>query len=223
MAKVYASKIRLQKSSEEISSMMEKVPEWRRQFARRFRMTEDTVRCLAAYLLAARVIADSFGCLSGDVKMTHSEFGKPEILFPEGCHFNISHSGEWVVCAVDSSPVGIDVESIKPMDIELARRFFTSREYRYILDQPPENRLSTFLETWSFKECYLKAQGTGLHRSLNSFCVLRSGGEVTVEDTQAAVLNLKLRSFFIDEGYVMAVAAANISDTAEILPEEYFC
>ncbi|MHB8170251.1 MAG: 4'-phosphopantetheinyl transferase family protein [Thermincolia bacterium] len=53
----------------------------------------------------------------------------------KGFQFNISHSGDLVVCAVDYQPVGIDVELIDKPHLEVAERFFTRDEYRDLISK----------------------------------------------------------------------------------------
>jgi 4'-phosphopantetheinyl transferase len=56
-----------------------------------------------------------------------NEYGKPFLLEEPDVHFNVTHSGQWVVCAFDSVEVGIDIEEINPISLDIAQRFF-SRE-----------------------------------------------------------------------------------------------
>ncbi|MFD2875899.1 4'-phosphopantetheinyl transferase family protein [Paenibacillus rhizoplanae] len=51
---------------------------------------------------------------------------------PINLKFNISHSGDWVVVAIDSMEIGIDIEQIITMNLEIAERFFAQEEYKYI-------------------------------------------------------------------------------------------
>ena len=57
--------------------------------------------------------------------------GKP-VLRDSGIHFNLSHSGERVMCSVSDREVGCDVEKIKPADMGLARNCFFGTEYEII-------------------------------------------------------------------------------------------
>jgi 4'-phosphopantetheinyl transferase len=43
-------------------------------------------------------------------------------------HFNISQSGNWVVCATDNHPVGIDIEQIQPIDFQIVNSYFSKKE-----------------------------------------------------------------------------------------------
>nr|WP_084787523.1 hypothetical protein [Anaerobacillus alkalidiazotrophicus] len=53
-------------------------------------------------------------------------------------HFNVSHSGNWVVCATDNQPIGIDIEEIKPIDFQIVYSFFSETEIRDI-EEKTEN------------------------------------------------------------------------------------
>lgn len=210
VVEVYAMRVNLDKSAQEISDIMQKVPEWRSDAAKRFKMIPDKVRCLAAYLLAERAIMVRSGCGVCKIEIRRGEFGKPELISPKGCFFNISHSGQWVVCATDSAPVGIDVERIKPTDFGIAKRFFSEEEFNYINEKPEESKLDAFYETWSYKESYIKAVGMGLSKPLGSFSVCRDGyWQATVKDTQPQEYNFKLKRLFLDNNFVLAVAGTH--------------
>lgn len=92
--------------------------------------------------------------------------GKP---FWEGAHFNLSHSGPWVVLAVGDSPVGVDVECFREArKVEpLAKRYFTPEEQAFA-----EDSQERFLRVWTAKESRVKRTGLGLRTALDSFSVL---------------------------------------------------
>jgi len=75
--------------------------------------------------------------------------GKP--FFPEkpDVHFSLSHSRLHVMCAISSSPIGVDIESIRPVS-ERAIRFFCS---------PDEIASFDPLDLWVLKESYIKMFG----------------------------------------------------------------
>lgn len=223
MVEVYAANVYLQKSNEELDRMMDTVPEWRRIDARKFKKTDDAVRCLAAYLLAAKVIADKTECRQSDIKVERGEFGKLELVYPNGCFFNISHSGEWVVCAIDNDSVGIDVERIKPIDLGIAKRFFDPIEFDYIMQQPAELRFDAFYETWTFKESYIKATGLGLHKPLGSFCIVRDGGHITVKDNELQNYKWTLKRLGFDKDYALSVTGTHeVKDVVFIDEDELY-
>ncbi|NCA84921.1 MAG: 4'-phosphopantetheinyl transferase superfamily protein [Clostridia bacterium] len=86
-------------------------------------------------------------------------------------HFNVSHSGRWIVTALSDAPVGVDVEKVRNANLAVARRFFATEEYLQLTTKNEESQRSFFFDLWTLKESYLKALGTGLTRPLNTFVV----------------------------------------------------
>lgn len=134
----------------------------RRERADRYLRREDALRCVAADALLHYVL----GC--EDVPVARTPEGKPYLPDMPDFHFNLTHSGDYVAIAYGSSPVGIDIEKIRPDGIRpgIAQRFFTPSEQAFAVT--PEK----FFQIWSMKESYLKYLGTGLAYPLQSFDVL---------------------------------------------------
>lgn len=105
-------------------------------------------------------------------KIRYEKKGKP-YLEGEDVYFNISHSGDYVVCAVCDKEVGIDIQKIeKNKDfLKLARRFFTKEEALEIESVDEERRPEVFTTLWSIKESYVKYTGIGLSQGMNSFFI----------------------------------------------------
>lgn len=132
----------------------------------RYLRQEDKVRCICAEALLRNALGKNDYCLG------YGEEGKPYLKDVEGFHFNISHSGRWVVIAYGSSPVGVDVQELRSGGLEgIAQRFFTAEEQAYVQTHP-----QGFFRIWTGKESYIKYLGTGLKTPLNSFSVLEDLG-----------------------------------------------
>ncbi len=97
--------------------------------------------------------------------------GKPRVARGQGAHFNISHCGGLVACAVSAFvEVGVDIEPLDPAaPLELARSHFAAAEARWLAGLPPAERAEAFLRLWTLKEAYIKATGLGLAQSLQDF------------------------------------------------------
>ncbi|GAA4316798.1 4'-phosphopantetheinyl transferase superfamily protein [Mucilaginibacter gynuensis] len=101
-------------------------------------------------------------------KWERDNFNKPQIAGWK--FFNISHSKTLVTVAFGDSPVGIDVEKIREINIDDLIGQFHPEEREYI--QQSGDRLTTFYQIWAKKEALLKATGKGLLDDLTSFsCV----------------------------------------------------
>ena len=133
----------------------------------RLKFKGDKKRTLVGELLARYAMVLEKQIPKTELIFDVHENGKPYCRSFPGVHFNISHSGLWVVCAVSDRPIGIDIEKIDVADMQIAKRFFTEYEYQYL--QRQENKVEIFYKLWTLKESYIKCTGKGLTVPLNSF------------------------------------------------------
>jgi len=74
--------------------------------------------------------------------------------------FNISHSGDYVVCAISKEKnIGIDVEQVRQIEIDDFRNVFTPSQFEQI--KKAADPLNTFFSYWVKKESMIKADGRG--------------------------------------------------------------
>ena len=86
--------------------------------------------------------------------------GKP--YFPEGdLHFSISHTKNYVFCALSDRPIGIDAEEAdRSIDLRLAEKILSpSEKAQYDASKDKRTALLTF---WVLKEAQAKSTGIGL-------------------------------------------------------------
>ena len=107
------------------------------------------------------------GISNEQLEFTTSLYGKPLFVNNPDIHFNISHAGNYIVCAFDDRPVGIDVEHIKSVNLKITERFFSTNKKKYVMEKDSINR---FYEVWTKKESRIKWEGKGLYM-LSTFCV----------------------------------------------------
>lgn len=136
-----------------------------------------------------------------DIKYTENNRPFIDIFYD----FNISHSGEYIVCAVsERQKIGIDVEFIKPIEIEAFKNVFTSGQLREILNAP--DPLSTFYEFWVRKESMIKADGRGFSLLLDTLEI--TNNKIIFENTCWHLFNLPINS-----GYKCSVSTKNENST----------
>ena len=115
---------------------------------------------------------------------------------------NKNNSGSKIVCAIDTKEVGIDVEKIEDIDLEIGKRFFAMDEYQLIQSQKKDEKLKFFFKIWTLKEAYVKAEGKGLSIPLDSFSFEYNQGHFSVRD------NALYHCFQYDlEGYIMSICS----------------
>ncbi|WP_438433201.1 4'-phosphopantetheinyl transferase family protein [Gorillibacterium sp. sgz500922] len=134
-----------------------------------FRRREDAWRSLLADIGIRTSLSRQLNIPLGRIEFEVNPYGKPALRDNGELHFNASHSGEWVVWATAGQPVGIDIEQIRSIELDIARRFFSADEYRDLLSRDSRDQLSYFYDLWTLKESYIKAVGRGLSLPLNSF------------------------------------------------------
>jgi len=134
--------------------------------------------------------------------------GKPFIVGLPNFYYNLSHSGEWVVCATDRAPIGIDIEMVRPVNIDLARLYFSTAEYRSLIGktEPEKNRL--FFDLWTLKESYIKAKGGGLTIPLDSFTIYSEQGRIRVL-SQDGPEEVFFKRYELGLSYRVSVCACN--------------
>ncbi|HEB28986.1 MAG TPA: 4'-phosphopantetheinyl transferase superfamily protein [Porticoccus sp.] len=101
------------------------------------------------------------------------EHGKPELTHsPQPLRFNLSHSGDYVVCAVSwQKDVGLDIEYIERKNdvLAIADRFFSKPELTDLFALPSARQEDRFFDYWTLKEAYMKAHGQGISLGLGNF------------------------------------------------------
>ncbi|WP_144463246.1 4'-phosphopantetheinyl transferase family protein [Bacillus pumilus] len=191
----------------------------KRAAAERFRFLIDARRTLLGEVLVRQKIHDMYDLPFDEIVFETEGNGKPVVRHIPSFHFNLSHSGDWVVCAIDDAPVGIDIEEIKPIDLAIAKRFFSADEYEDLLSQLAERQEAYFFHLWSMKEAFIKLTGKGLSYGLSSFTArLSEDGQatLTLPDHEAPCF---VQTYSLDPAYQMAVCTRKPSaaERVEIL------
>ena len=94
--------------------------------------------------------------------------------------FNISHSGDYAVCALATCEVGIDIQKIQRYSSRLLKRILTRQELSQL--EQTEEKEALFCKLWSQKESYVKWSGQGITRELNTLEKNAWQESFTIED-----------------------------------------
>ena len=97
-----------------------------------------------------------------EIVLLRDEKGKPYIK-DNPVYISISHSGDFAAAAFHNSPVGIDIEVLRPVDIRLKNRICTNSDLDYLKQCADKTQeYLKILEIWTAKESYFKMIGTGI-------------------------------------------------------------
>ncbi len=131
--------------------------------AERFRVAAAARRFIGARAALRMILGRVTGVEPAEVEFLFGERGKPRL--PDGGpFFNASDSGDYVVVALTTAEVGVDIELariVRRRD-RLARRVCTDNELEMLAQSPEEERDALLLRLWTCKEAALKAVGIGL-------------------------------------------------------------
>ncbi len=120
-------------------------------------------------------------------------------------HFNVSHSGNYVLIAIAATSVGIDVEQLNAsFTYQNVLSFgFSKPEIDFVENSANPNQ--SFYQLWTRKECLLKATGKGLVDDLTQIPSLDGWYQIPVEILESAE-NWHVSSFKVDENHVGSIA-----------------
>jgi 4'-phosphopantetheinyl transferase len=161
----------------------------------RFFKKSGAVRFALTKYFLRQILSEQLHQKPRDINFLLTDAYKPYL--PE-INFNISHSGDYVVIAINKENIGIDVELIKNnFDYKpLADVCFTPKERKLITN------LTDFYKFWTRKEAILKASGEGLIDDLQEI-------ECIAEQVQRQKNTYKLKSMMIDNVHFLSIAHVN--------------
>lgn len=88
------------------------------------------------------------------------EHGKPFFTLQPKIHYNISHSGKYVVCVLAGEEVGIDIQEHRELDYEKGlQKLVPVSLFQEILES--DHIKEAFYDQWVLREAYMKWTGEG--------------------------------------------------------------
>ncbi len=149
---------------EQWHSYLNQLPKSYQNRINRYRRWQDQHSALLSQLLLRQALL-TVGYDQNCLEQLHSgEHGRPFIV-DSHWDFNLSHSGEYVVCALlNQGRGGIDIERIKPIEVNDFKREMSAEEWAII--STPKISYEKFYDYWTMKESVMKADGRGLYLPL---------------------------------------------------------
>ncbi|WP_264931026.1 4'-phosphopantetheinyl transferase family protein [Paenibacillus sp. LS1] len=178
----------------------------RRAQASRFVRQADAYRSVLGEILTRVTLSKLTGLRPADLSFNRNSYGKPALSHHSSVQFNVSHSGDWIaLISGGTDELGVDVEKIAPIDMQIAERFFSPTESQFLAAKPAEMQRETFYRLWTLKESYIKAVGMGLSMPLDSFAILPDEGGVW-HCEQAG--DYRFHSQRLDDQHILAACSA---------------
>lgn len=205
---VFAVNIIKQNKSFDFNKLMNFIAKDKQEKVRKFINRENALQMLVADILIRGIVCKKLRIKNNNIVFEINDYGKPFLRGINDFQFNISHSGEWVLCAYDNTPIGIDIEKVvKPFDLNIAKCFFPEEEYRDILEKNKEERDRYFFALWTVKESYFKAKGTGLSELMKSITFKIINNENILMNPRFLSEEIYFRRYYFDMNYEMTICS----------------
>ncbi len=149
---------------DEVQRLLLLVSSQRREQALSFKHTAGQFACLKSFVMLTELLAQQGITLPSTAEFIYNEHGKPCLKEYPNLYFNLSHCKNAIAVAVDSQPVGIDVERFVSPSDSLSRYTLNDEELEKIRQSASPEQ--TFSMLWTQKEAVSKLHGTGLNNNL---------------------------------------------------------
>ena len=169
--------------------------------------------------LAARALESYLGhkpspeVLAGEIRTPE---GRPYFQDYPDFHYNISHSGKYVVCGMisggnSSQPIGLDIQEIPSSPeraLKIADHFFSDEEkealHTLVREGDSSSALILFCRFWTARESYIKLTGRGLAEPFGNYRPDPDHKRIITSDTENEIY---LTECDAPEGYCFSVCS----------------
>ena len=115
--------------------------------ALRFKNEKDQLRSMLSSYLVNQLSKE---------EILKNAYGKP--YFALGPYFNISHSGKYVIMAISSKEVGVDIEENVEKDMDVLLKIFNEAEAKMVKEH------ADFYYLWCAKDSLIKCIGASINK-----------------------------------------------------------
>lgn len=214
---LYTCNISPLKDAEKFSAVYSKLSADRKLKVDKCRKEDDKLRSAAAGFILTQALSE-LGIACTDETVCLTEYGKPFLPSYPQLNFNLSHSGDFVLCAISSQSVGCDVERIADVKPEISRRFSQPEHAHVMAQENDAARRELLFRYWTLKESLIKADGRGFALPLDSF-------EIKLEEKMQLKIGEKmyyLKEFELHPEYRCALCGmADDIYTAELITIDF--
>lgn len=156
---------------DEVQRLLPLVPVNQQEEALRFKHTFGQFTALKSFLMLRQMLVEnSLADPDDPLTFAYGPHGKPHLVDHPNVHFNISHCPMSIAVAVDSLPIGVDVERFKTPSESLLNYCMNDDEAAQVRQSAhPEQVFASF---WTQKEALFKHRGTGITKELRNILAI---------------------------------------------------
>lgn len=202
----YAINISEVASFQEVANLATCISHERREKLRKFRFDKDKLHCMFAEMLLKYALHERYAI--NDFHLERNAYGKPSLVERDDIFFNLSHSGDWVVCGVGDQNLGIDVERMEEIERNIADEFFSKKEVEFLKTISEKDWLDVFYSIWTLKESYTKNVGEGLSIPLDSFSIIPNQNHIVLYIREDKSEKFFFQTYSLDAQHKLALCVS---------------
>jgi 4'-phosphopantetheinyl transferase len=175
------------------------------QRAQRYHAEADYHRFVVGRATLRLLLGACLGLPPTALHFAEGENHKPVLATDPKFHYNVSHSGNWVLIAIGPMAMGVDIEKINlsfPFE-EVLNYSFTASERAFIEQHPVQ--AAAFYRLWTRKEAFVKGTAQGIDADFARVPAL-DGQHQWQAAHPNAIADWTVSSFAAAPGYVAALA-----------------
>ena len=164
----------------------------------------DKKRKILGEILFIKGLKKFYSINYNDINIKLNKNGKPYISDKKykNINFNISHSHDYSICVFSNKKIGVDIEKIRNVNLNILNQFATPNEISYVKSSK-ELILNNFFTIYTLKEAYFKMLGENLNNIKNvEFTITKN--KIFCSDS-----NVKLKTINNIDGYIISICEKN--------------
>lgn len=157
------------------------------QKVKSFRLEEEQNQFLISKALLKLILARYTGQTAQSIQLSYSINGKPYITNKSGVQFNLSHTGNALLIGFTKNvDIGVDIERVnRTVNFsKIIPLLYSEKELETFNSLKDNDKNDSFFKSWTCKEAFIKAKGSGLTFPINQLELsLLDGEKVKIQNT----------------------------------------
>lgn len=186
----------------QFDSLYEGLSDERKKAVDQYKKWNDRRRSLLAGVMLEKSVKEILS--ASFPQIAYKENGKP--YFPDyAIGFNLSHSGDYVMCAIADEEIGCDIQALRPLRVDFVKKYYTDSEKEYLQRKQAGGQYPTtadyekdVLRIFSAKESYMKYTGLGFRLDFRDIEVDLEQGLIRSLGKCAKLIEISI----VPDGYV---------------------
>lgn len=155
---------------------------------------KDKKMTLLSRHLLSQLLNTKYNLTYHQLNIKYNKYNKPYI---DNVYFNISHSHDYAIAVTSYYKVGVDIEKIRKVNLNIINIFCTEQEKQYILNS--KNPYQSLFEIFCLKEAYFKMIGTGIYNPKQIEFVKNN------QSFSCNIPNLNIKILYSLDQYIIAI------------------